>query len=102
MGPLPGYRYWLGELDKNEGGLENFAEGYKIFGFIREKGQSCIDSCKPQPALLLCTLKCCCPKPAESAVAPHDHKHHHHLHRQQGHHGPQNPLLIIKAPIYYT
>ncbi|CAE7304280.1 SBE2.1 [Symbiodinium sp. CCMP2456] len=33
-----GYRYWLGELDKNEAGLENFAEGYKIFGFIREKG----------------------------------------------------------------
>ncbi|CAJ1374066.1 unnamed protein product [Effrenium voratum] len=35
-----GYRWWLGELEKNEGGIEQFAEGYKIFGFIRddEKG----------------------------------------------------------------
>ena len=37
---MGGYRWWLGELEKNEGGIEQFAEGYKIFGFIRddEKG----------------------------------------------------------------
>jgi len=35
-----GYRWWLGELEKNEGGVEKFAEGYKIFGWNRddEKG----------------------------------------------------------------
>ena len=35
-----GYRWWLGELEKNEGGIEKFAEGYKIFGWNRddEKG----------------------------------------------------------------
>lgn len=37
---LQGYRWWLGELEKNEGGIEKFAEGYKIFGWNRdnEKG----------------------------------------------------------------
>ena len=37
---LLGYRWWLGELEKNEGGIEQFAEGYKIFGWNRddEKG----------------------------------------------------------------
>ena len=36
-----GYRWWLGELEKNEGGIEKFAEGYKIFGWNRdnEKGR---------------------------------------------------------------
>mmetsp|Transcript_108130 Transcript_108130/g.271999 ORF Transcript_108130/g.271999 Transcript_108130/m.271999 type:complete len:2009 (+) Transcript_108130:103-6129(+) len=32
-----GYKWWKEELEKNEGGLEKFAEGYKIFGFQREK-----------------------------------------------------------------
>ena len=38
----PGYRWWLGELEKNEGGIEKFAEGYKIFGWNRddEKGRN--------------------------------------------------------------
>jgi len=37
---INGYRWWLGELEKNEGGIEKFAEGYKIFGWNRdnEKG----------------------------------------------------------------
>jgi len=28
-----GYKHWKSELEKNEGGIENFALGYKIFGF---------------------------------------------------------------------
>lgn len=30
-----GYRWWKDELQKNEGGLQGFAEGYKTFGFNR-------------------------------------------------------------------
>jgi len=30
-----GYKWWKGELEKNEGGFDKFAEGYKIFGFNR-------------------------------------------------------------------
>jgi len=33
-----GYRWWKEELRKHEGGLLSFAEGYKIFGWRREKG----------------------------------------------------------------
>jgi len=33
-----GYKHWKEELKKNEGGLETFAEGYKTFGLLREKG----------------------------------------------------------------
>lgn len=33
---MGGYRWWLGELEKNEGGIESFAEGYKIFGWNRD------------------------------------------------------------------
>jgi len=33
-----GYRWWKEELAKNEGGIEKFAEGYKIFGFNRVNG----------------------------------------------------------------
>mmetsp|Transcript_13633 Transcript_13633/g.30989 ORF Transcript_13633/g.30989 Transcript_13633/m.30989 type:complete len:1989 (-) Transcript_13633:86-6052(-) len=30
-----GYKWWKTELEKNEGGFDKFAEGYKIFGFNR-------------------------------------------------------------------
>eukprot|EP00931_Biecheleriopsis_adriatica_P037100 TRINITY_DN2129_c0_g1_i1.p1 TRINITY_DN2129_c0_g1~~TRINITY_DN2129_c0_g1_i1.p1 ORF type:complete len:813 (-),score=199.50 TRINITY_DN2129_c0_g1_i1:286-2724(-) len=33
-----GYKHWISELEKNEGGIEKFAEGYKIFGFNRVDG----------------------------------------------------------------
>jgi len=33
-----GYKYWLEELEKNEGGLLNFSLGYQIFGFNRAEG----------------------------------------------------------------
>ncbi|CAK9035203.1 unnamed protein product [Durusdinium trenchii] len=32
-----GYKWWLSELEKTEGGIEAFAEGYKIFGFNRDE-----------------------------------------------------------------
>ena len=32
-----GYKWWLSELEKTEGGIEKFAEGYKIFGFNRDE-----------------------------------------------------------------
>jgi 1,4-alpha-glucan branching enzyme len=31
-----GYKWWLNELETNEGGLAKFAEGYKIYGWIKE------------------------------------------------------------------
>jgi len=31
-----GYRWWKGELQEKEGGLEKFAEGYKTFGLVRQ------------------------------------------------------------------
>ena len=33
-----GYKWWKGELTKNEGSVEKFAEGYKIFGFNKVEG----------------------------------------------------------------
>eukprot|EP00425_Heterocapsa_triquetra_P002318 CAMPEP_0195055166 /NCGR_PEP_ID=MMETSP0448-20130528/3885_1 /TAXON_ID=66468 /ORGANISM="Heterocapsa triquestra, Strain CCMP 448" /LENGTH=71 /DNA_ID=CAMNT_0040084769 /DNA_START=61 /DNA_END=273 /DNA_ORIENTATION=+ len=33
-----GYRHWKEELEKNEGGMEKFSEGYKIFGFNKAEG----------------------------------------------------------------
>eukprot|EP00929_Paragymnodinium_shiwhaense_P058142 TRINITY_DN2911_c0_g1_i2.p1 TRINITY_DN2911_c0_g1~~TRINITY_DN2911_c0_g1_i2.p1 ORF type:complete len:816 (-),score=181.57 TRINITY_DN2911_c0_g1_i2:519-2966(-) len=33
-----GYRHFKEELAKNEGGIEKFSEGYKIFGFTRSAG----------------------------------------------------------------
>lgn len=33
-----GYRWWKNELQEKEGGMDQFAEGYKIFGFNRVEG----------------------------------------------------------------
>lgn len=33
-----GYRWWKNKLAESEGGMEKFAEGYKIFGFHRQQG----------------------------------------------------------------
>lgn len=36
-----GYKHWQSELEKNEGGIEQFAKGYTIFGWNRVEGGWC-------------------------------------------------------------
>ena len=33
---VKGFRWWKEELEKLEGGLSKFADGYRLFGFTRQ------------------------------------------------------------------